>query len=67
MKFWKPRVPRIRLPSIPLPLVGDLILLVCGFVMLARALWMIYEPAMWGVCGMVLMWAGYPKGKGDAK
>lgn len=67
MKGWKPKFPRIRLPSIPLPLLGDVALLIGGFVMVARGLWQVYEPAMWIICGAILLWAGYPRGKGVPK
>ncbi|WP_164848743.1 hypothetical protein [Paenibacillus sp. DCT19] len=39
-------------------------LLVCGFIMAAYGIWMIYPPAMYIICGIVLMWVGMPNQKG---
>lgn len=37
--------------------------LVAGFLMLGRGLWLVYPPAMWLVCGSLLMWLGLPRGR----
>lgn len=62
---WKPRFPRIRLPSAGgwRGLLEDLLLLV-GVAMLARGLWLIYPPVMWIFVGLLLMWAGLTPGRG---
>ncbi|WP_176716847.1 hypothetical protein [Paenibacillus polymyxa] len=42
------------------------LLLICGFFMAARGLWMIYPPAMFIICGAILVWIGLPaKGGGE--
>lgn len=34
--------------------------LVAGFFMLGYGLWLVYPPAMFLVCGVLLMWLGLP-------
>ncbi|MDB5053139.1 MAG: hypothetical protein JWM44_1189 [Bacilli bacterium] len=36
--------------------------LVAGFLLLAIGLWLIYPPAMFLVCGLLLLWVGFPSG-----
>jgi len=38
------------------------ILLLLGFIMLGIGLYMVYIPAMFVVCGIILMYIGWPKG-----
>lgn len=38
--------------------------LVVGFLMAARGLWLVYPPAMWLVCGAMLLWLGLPPRRG---
>lgn len=35
--------------------------LLAGFLMIARGLWLIYQPAMWIVCGAMVLWVGIPE------
>jgi hypothetical protein len=57
----EPRLPRIRLPSRD-KLVENVreACLAAGFFMLARGLWLVYPPAMWVVCGALLIYVGLP-------
>jgi hypothetical protein len=34
--------------------------LLAGFFALARGLWLIYPPAAWIACGLILIWLGIP-------
>ena len=38
------------------------IILLAGYVMLGVGLYMVYPPAMFIVCGSILMYVGWPKG-----
>lgn len=63
----KLKLPRFRLPRIRLPSRSVIVdsareaCLVAGFFMIARGLWLIYPPAMWLVCGAMLMYPALPK------
>ncbi|ELK38811.1 hypothetical protein D478_27756 [Brevibacillus agri BAB-2500] len=55
----------MKKPKITLETAREACLLV-GFFSLARGLWLIYPPAMWLVCGLLLLWVGFPpKRRGD--
>lgn len=43
------------------------LILVCGFLLSARGLWMIYPPSMYIICGVVLVWIGLPAIRGGEK
>lgn len=67
MKLWRPRFPRIRLPSAAeIEHTTGGLLLAGGFLMVARGLWLVYPPAMYIVGGAILIWWGLPR-KGAAK
>lgn len=38
--------------------------LLAGFLMVARGLWLIYHPAMWVICGAMVLWVGIPERSG---
>jgi uncharacterized membrane protein len=56
------KLPKIRLPSREkvYDFVSELAIL-AGFLMLGRGIYMIYKPAMFIICGIGLMWFGFPK------
>jgi len=37
------------------------VLIFCGIAMAGRGLYLIYEPAMWIVCGIFIVYLGWPK------
>ena len=58
----KLKLPRFRVlkPRITTKHVKEACL-AAGLLFLARGLWLIYPPAMWLVCGVVLIWLAMPE------
>jgi hypothetical protein len=44
-----------------LPNLNDLLILF-GLIMAGKGLYLIYKPAMWLLCGIFLIYMGWPKG-----
>ena len=67
MKKMHLKLPRIRLPSTDKAYdwLSELAML-AGFFMLGYGIWLIYHPAMWIICGVILLLFGFPR-KGGGK